>query len=49
VGKIDLRGFDTQSAPMSAIEEIVNDCLNEYVDHKTAINYINAVVREWKY
>jgi hypothetical protein len=46
---IDLRGFDTQSAPMDAIAEIVDDTLNNYIDPKTAINYIYAVVCEWRH
>jgi hypothetical protein len=45
---IDLKGFDTQLAPMAAIEEIVKDCEDKFISPKMAIAYINAVVHEWR-
>ena len=44
---INLSGFDTQSAPMAAIAEIISDCYNGHVSPKMAIDYINAVCCEW--
>jgi hypothetical protein len=46
---IDLRGWDTQLNPMAAIEDIVRDNLEGFVDAKTAIQYINAICIEWRH
>ena len=46
---VDLRGFDTQSDPMSAICEVVNDNYDGHVDAKTAMAYIKAICSEWRY
>lgn len=46
---VDLRGFDTQSDPMSAICEVVNDNFDGHVDAKTAMAYIKAICSEWRY
>lgn len=46
---VDLRGWDTQSDPMSAICEIVNDNFDGHVDAKTAMAYIKAICSEWRY
>lgn len=46
---VDLRGWNTQTAPMDAISEIVNDNFNGHVDAKTAMTYIAAVCAEWRH
>ena len=45
---VDLKGFDTQLAPMAAIEEILNDCHGEFISPKMAVIYITAIVHEWR-
>lgn len=46
--KINLDGFNTQSAPMDAIEEIVRDVDEGFVNPLVAINYIRSVCIEWR-
>lgn len=46
--KIDLKGWDTQLDPMAAIEEIITDTLDGHVSPKMAVDYIHAVVCEWR-
>ena len=45
---VNLKGFDTQSAPMEAIAEVTKDCLDNFISPKMAIAYINAIVCEWQ-
>lgn len=46
---INLEGFDTQLAPMKAIDEILRDYYDGSINSKEAISYINAINCEWKY
>jgi|LakMenEpi03Aug12_release.lakeMendotaPanAssembly.Ray.scaffolds.fasta_scaffold6285382_1 hypothetical protein len=45
---VNLKGFDTQLAPMAAIEEIAKDYEGEFINAKMAMMYINAIVHEWR-
>ena len=45
---IDLKGFNTQLDPMSAIEEIAKDYEGDFINAKMAMMYINAIVHEWR-
>ena len=45
---IDLKGLDTQLAPMAAIEEITKDYQGEFINSKMAMMYISAIVHEWR-
>lgn len=46
---INLEGFDTQVAPMKAIDEIMRDYMEGCVNSKEAMSYIHAIVCEWKF
>jgi hypothetical protein len=46
---INLEGFDTQLAPMKAIDEVLRDYYEGSVNAKEAMEYINAINCEWKY
>jgi hypothetical protein len=46
---IDMTGLDTQLAPMKAIDEVVGDYTNGFINSKEALGIINAIVCEWKY
>lgn len=45
---INLAGFDTQTAPVDAIAEIVNDVKEGFVNPLLAISYIDAIIIEWR-
>jgi hypothetical protein len=46
---IDMTGFDTQLAPMKAIDEVLTDLDGGFINNREAIGIINAIVCEWKY
>lgn len=46
---IDMTGFDTQLAPMKAIDEVLTDLDGGFINNKEALGIINAIVCEWKY
>lgn len=46
---INLSGFNTQVAPMKAIDEILRDYYEGSVNSREAMEYINAINCEWKY
>lgn len=46
---INLEGFDTQSAPMKAITEVVKDYFECSVSSREAMNYIFAICEEWNH
>jgi hypothetical protein len=46
---IDMTGLQTQTAPMKAIDEVVGDYANGFINSKEALGIINAIVCEWKY
>jgi hypothetical protein len=45
---IDMTGLDPQLSPMKAINEILNDHYNGFINSKEAISIINAINCEWK-
>jgi hypothetical protein len=45
---IDMTGLDTQSAPMKAIHEVLNDHYNGFINPKEALGIINAIACEWR-
>ena len=46
---INLEGFNTQVAPMKAIDEVLRDYYEGCVNAKEAMEYINAINCEWKF
>jgi hypothetical protein len=46
---IDMTGFDTQLAPMKAIDEVLTDLYGGFINNKEALGIINAIVCEWKH
>lgn len=46
---IDLTGFNTQSAPMAAIAEVLTDYYEGSVNSREAMEYINAITIEWSH
>jgi hypothetical protein len=45
---IDLTGFDTQSAPMGAIAEVLNDYHGGFTNSVETLSIVNAIVTEWR-
>ena len=45
---IDLSGFNTQTEPMSAIEMVLTDYQQSFLDPKEALSIINAIAVEWR-
>lgn len=45
---IDMTGLDTQLAPMKAIDEVLADYYNGFINSKEALGIINAVNCEWR-
>lgn len=45
---INLEGLNTQTAPVDAIAEIVEDVKGGFVNPLTALNYIEAIIIEWR-
>lgn len=45
---IDMAGLNTQSAPMSAIAEVLNDHYNGFTSSVETLNIINAITIEWR-
>lgn len=45
---IDMTGLDTQSAPMAAITEVLNDHYNGFTSSIETLNIINAIAIEWR-
>lgn len=46
---IDLNGFDTQSAPMNAIAEVLNDYNGGFTNSVETLSIVNAIVTEWRF
>lgn len=46
---LDLAGLDTQSAPMDAIAEVLNDYNNGFTNSVETLSIVNAIVTEWRY
>ena len=46
---IDMAGFDTQLAPMSAIAEVLNDYNGGFTNSKETVAVIEAIVTEWRF
>lgn len=46
---LDLTGFDTQSAPMSAIAEVLNDYHGGFNNAVETVALVNAIVTEWRF
>lgn len=44
-----MTGFDTQIAPMAAINEVLNDYAGGFINSKEALGIIDAINCEWKY
>ena len=49
LASIDLTGFDTQSAPMSAIAEVLNDYNSGFTNSVETLAIVNAIVTEWRF
>ena len=45
---IDLNGFDTQSAPMAAIAEVLNDYHGGFTNSMETVSIITAITTEWR-
>lgn len=45
---IDMTGLDTQSAPMAAVHEVLNDHYNGFINSTEAMGIINAIAIEWR-
>ena len=45
---IDLSDFDTQSAPMSAIAEVLNDYNGGFTNSIETLAIVNAITAEWR-
>lgn len=45
---IDLAGFDTQSDPMSAIAEVLNDYHGGFTNSVETLSIVSAIAREWR-
>lgn len=46
---INLDGFNTQVAPMKAVDEVLRDYYEGCVSAREAMEYINAINCEWKF
>lgn len=46
---IDLKGFDTQLAPMAAIAEVLNDFHGGFTTSVETVAIINAITIEWSH
>lgn len=45
---IDMAGFDTQRAPMDAIESVLNDYHEGFTNSVETIAIISAITTEWR-
>lgn len=45
---IDLAGFDTQSDPMGAIAEVLNDYHGGFTNSIETLAIVNAITAEWR-
>lgn len=45
---IDMSGFDTQRAPMDAIESVLNDYNGGFTNSVETLAIVNAIVTEWR-
>ena len=46
---VDLSGLNTQSAPMDAIAEVLNDYHGGFTTAVETVAVVNAIVSEWRY
>lgn len=46
---IDMDGLNTQSAPMDAIAEVMNDYHGGFTNSVETLAIINAIVSEWRF
>lgn len=45
---IDMSGLDTQTKPMDAICEVLNDYHEGFISPLEAVGVINAIATEWR-
>ena len=45
---IDMTGLNTQTAPMDAVAEILNDYHGGFINSIEAMSIINAITVEWR-
>ena len=46
---LDMTGLDTQTAPMDAIAEVLNDYNGGFTNAIEAVALVNAITTEWRY
>lgn len=46
---IDMTGLDTQTAPMDAIAEVLNDYHGGFTNAIEVVALVNAITTEWRY
>lgn len=46
---LDMAGFDTQTAPMDAIAEVLNDYNGGFTNALETVALVNAIVTEWRF
>ena len=46
---IDMTGLDTQTAPMDAIAEVLNDYHGGFTNAIETVALVNAITTEWRY
>lgn len=46
---LDMTGLNTQTAPMDAIAEVLNDYNNGFTNSVETLSIVNAIVTEWRY
>lgn len=46
---LDMAGLNTQTAPMDAIAEVLNDYHGGFTNAVETVALVNAIVTEWRY
>jgi hypothetical protein len=46
---LDMAGLDTQTAPMDAIAEVLNDYHGGFTNAVETVALVNAITTEWRY
>lgn len=45
---IDMSGFDTQTQPMYAVEDVVKDYVGRFLTAAETVDIVTAIVHEWR-